>query len=109
MTDGGELLLRPVVNFIDLRLAKLLLSHPFLIGESREFLLKRLEELVFHQGRNVLIGIPDFYGKVKFLNNGLLPERKFKTIYDAAEWIEKSWPDFDLEATPQVTYRPKRE
>ena len=92
-----------------------LLQHPGSFGEQRELLLRRLKELVFHDGNAVLLIPEEDAGEVYMTelqikeSNARKPERKFKTIYDAAEWIEKHWPDFDLEATSQVTYRPTRE
>ncbi len=35
----------------------------------------------------------------------VVPERQFRTIHDASEWIRKNWPDFDLEQVPEIEYR----
>ena len=74
-------------------LAKLL-QYPGCIQFSVSILLG-LNEILFHGGKAVHNDTPEIMQRIK-------------SIYDAAEWIEKNWPDFDLEATPQVTYRPTR-
>jgi len=93
-----------------------LLSHPGCIGEARECLLKRFEELIFHEGRHVFL-VPensdsDSDKSATQVVTSLKPEthaRRFHTIYDAADWIKNNWPDFDLEATHPVTWRGEQE
>ena len=74
-----------------------LLQHPATTGEPREFLLQRFEELVFHDGKHVLLPLPN--------EDGEPPTRRFHNLHDAAGWIQQNWPDFDLEATHPVIWR----
>ena len=85
-----------------------LLKHPSCVSEIREMLLARFEELILHDGKGLFFHAParGLSGLHEWTHDSI--DRKFKSIYDAAEWIEKNWPDFDLEATPQVSHRPTR-
>jgi serine/threonine protein kinase len=87
-------------------LAKLL-SHPACVGEARDSLLRRFEELVLYDGKPVL-------WKPYRLNDeekpaaGPQPSRRFQILQQAAAWIQQNWPDFDLETTCPVTWRDSR-
>ena len=105
-----------------------LLQHPASTGEPREFMLQRFEELVFHDGKHVLLPLPEPLGERQGndenppsaipaadgdKHEGLTPNRspseppprRFHNLHDAAAWIQQNWPDFDLEATHSVTWR----
>jgi len=86
------------------------LGHPACHSQISGILLRRFEELILHQGSNELLHAPKPLELHEYTDTDASPEsaRRFKKLQDAAEWIEKNWPDFDLEATPQVTYRPTR-
>ncbi len=95
-------------------LAKLL-QHPACIGEPREWMLQRFEELVLHDGRRVFLKAAeeedsktdkDAKSETQTVE-GDHPKRRFHTIHDAAAWIQTNWPDFDLEATMEITWRPE--
>jgi len=87
-----------------------LLEHPAATDGPRECMLQRLEELVFYDGQHYFLTLPDYESE----SSGLLqpkperPPRRFHDVYDAAEWIQKNWPDFDLEAAYPVTWRGER-
>ena len=107
-----------------------LLQHPACVGKSREWMLQRFEELVFHEGRHVLLPLPIEVGErqggsppsavsaadeneLGGLTSSRSPEetpppRRFHTVHAAAAWIQKNWPHFDLEATHPVTWRGER-
>ncbi len=99
-----------------------LLEHPGATGQPREWLLQRFEELVFHDGKHVLLPLPEPFGERQgnYENppsaipaadvnehGGLTPNRspseppprRFHNLHDATAWIQQNWPDFDLEAT----------
>jgi serine/threonine protein kinase len=78
-----------------------LLSHPACVGKPRECLLQRFEELVCHAGKPVFLHPGAGDGK-KPASDQLSP-RRFHNLHDAADWIQKNWPDFDLEASCPVT------
>ena len=105
-----------------------MLLHPACIGEPREWMLQRFEELVFHDGNRVFLNLPEEDGErqgnyknppsaipVAGANEhgGLTPNRspaapphrRFHSVHDAAAWIQQNWPDFDLEATHPVVWR----
>jgi serine/threonine protein kinase len=82
------------------------LSHPACVGKLRESLLRRFEELVFHEGKPVF-SKPDATDRKKAAGDQL-PPRRFHSLYDAADWIQKNWPDFDLETNCPVTWRGSR-
>ena len=86
------------------------LSHPGCVGEPREFLLQRFEELLFHDGKHVLLSDSDSKteGQDSKPPKPEPPPRRFHHLHDAAAWIEKNWPDFDLEATHPVIWRGER-
>lgn len=107
MNEEGD---RPADTFLDdcslhttstdaRRLAHLL-SHPGCVSQFREALLQRFEELVLHDGRPVLTNQGD--------SDVPKPQRQFHTVYDAAAWIETNWPEFDLETSHPVEWRPTR-
>jgi serine/threonine protein kinase len=92
-----------------------LLSHPGCIGEARQRLLRRIEELVFYDGRPVFeqpgrIATPDLGSHSVWALSPApppsgTPPRRFQTVYDAAEWIQKNRPDFDLDTNSPATGR----
>ncbi len=90
-----------------------LFRHPACIGEAREWMLLRFEELVLHGGNRIYFSIEqpkeDEEEKTDAANTPkpAPPPRRFKTLHDASTWIQKNWPDFDLESTPEV--KPWRE
>jgi hypothetical protein len=85
-------------------LAKLL-SHPACVGEQREPLLKRFEELVLYDGKPVFLKPEATEGKKRKKPAGdQLPPRRFHNLHDAAAWIQQNWPDFDLETNCPVTW-----
>jgi|GEM_PF-1793978 len=106
---------QPIVHSIlamsNARSVATLLSHPACTDEPREWMLMRFEELLFHDGRHVLLTLPESdedSDEETSTNDNAKPEppaRRFHTIYDAAEWIQANWPDFDLDATPEVQWR----
>jgi hypothetical protein len=85
-------------------LAKLL-SHPACVAKQRKILLKRFEELVFHDGKQVFLK-PDAADGKKPADDP--PPRRFHSLHDTAAWIQKNWPDFDLETNCPVTWRGSR-
>jgi hypothetical protein len=87
-------------------LAKLM-SHPGCVGEQREVLLERFEELVLHDGRPVLLKLDATEGSPG-LPKSDPPSRRFHTLHDAAAWIQQNWPDFDLETNCPATWRGSR-
>ena len=94
------------------------LAHPACIGQPREWLLRRLDELVYYDGRRVLLSppnelvdeFPEIMGLDAKRQDGELigtsenfehrPEvvRHFRQILDVMNWAEKNLPDVDLEA-----------
>ena len=85
-----------------LSLAKLL-SHPACVGEQRDVLLKRFEELIFYDGKPVFLKPDAADGKKAAADH--FPPRRFHNLHDAADWIQKNWPNFDLETNCPVTWR----
>jgi serine/threonine protein kinase len=83
-----------------------LLSHPTCVAKQREVLLKRFEELVFHDGKPVFLKSVETDGEKPAGDPSAA--REFHNLHDAAAWIQKNWPDFDLEATCPVTWRGSR-
>ncbi len=110
----------------------LLLQHPA-VGRShtiRESMLQRFEELVLYDGQRVYLQAPtiegfNIWGYYEFQlpptafgdesaastaeptnETPVKPKRQFHNAHDVAEWIEKNWPDFDLDATHPVTFYP---
>jgi serine/threonine protein kinase len=82
-------------------LAKLL-SHPGCVDEQRQIVLARFEELVLYEGK------PIFLKSVKSLTSDARDEVlrcRFRTLHDAAAWIQQNWPDFDLETNSQARWR----
>jgi serine/threonine protein kinase len=86
-------------------LAKLL-SHPACVGDQRESLLKRFEELVFYDGKPVFLKPEGADGEQPAHEQR--PPRRFHNLHDAAAWIQQNWPDFDLETNYPVTWRGSR-
>ena len=84
-----------------------LLSHPGCVGELREWMLPRFEELVLHEGRAVFlrpeVGFEEPADATQ-PENIPLPPRRFHNLHEAAAWIEQNWPDFDLETNHPVTW-----
>ena len=91
-----------------------LLSHPGCTDDPREWMLLRFEELLFHEGKHVLLRLPDSDQDSDDESSASdeakrePPPRRFHTTHDAAVWIQENWPDFDLEATPEVQWRGDR-
>ncbi len=83
-------------------LAKLF-SHAGCIGEFRQSMLRRFEELVLHDGQSVFSRDENQDGEPPA--RGSMPQRQFHNLQDAAAWIQKNWPDFDLETNHPVTWR----
>jgi hypothetical protein len=86
-------------------LAKIL-SRPACVGDQRESLLKRFEELVFYDG-NPVLGKPESADGERPAHEQA-PPRRFHNLHDAAAWIQQNWPDFDLETNCPVTWRGSR-
>jgi hypothetical protein len=78
-----------------------LLSHPGCVGEVREALLKRFEELALYDGKVVFSRRKDQMGAPIIGNE---PPRRFHDVYEAAAWIQQSWPAFDLETNYPATW-----
>ncbi len=114
-------MVRPMARSITSQrsLAKLL-SHPACVGESRESLLTRFEELVFYDGKPVFLTIrsandsSNMLAKMRSKTESAEgkqpaheqpPPRRFHNLHDAAVWIHRNWPDFDLEASCPATWR----
>jgi serine/threonine protein kinase len=83
-----------------------LLSHPACVGEQGNYLLQRFEELVLFDGKPVFLKDEDSTESKAAIEK--LPPRQFHAVCDAAAWIQKTWPDFDLEATCPATWRGSR-
>jgi hypothetical protein len=85
-----------------------LLSHPGCVDGVRQSLLQRFEELVFYDGRRVWK--PQTYrgGRSGGTGGEVEPLHKFRNVRDAAAWIQKNWPDFDLETNCPTTWRGSR-
>ncbi len=90
-----------------------LLSHPGCVAESRDWMLQRFEELVLHDGRPVFLN-PKLPDNNRSANASPPPAaaaqpaplvRQFHNLHEAAAWIAKNWPDFDLETNHPVTWR----
>jgi serine/threonine protein kinase len=84
-----------------------LLSHPGCVGAQRQALLKWFEELVLYEGMPIFLR-PDEPTDSKInsvQHTKVTPERKFHDLHDAADWIQKNWPDFDLETNHPVIWR----
>ena len=81
------------------------MSHPFCFGDSGSYVLQRFEELVLHEGRHVFLPLDEDAPADALCPT---PARQFHTVHDAAAWIQKNWPDFDLETNHPVTWRPSR-
>jgi serine/threonine protein kinase len=83
-----------------------LLSHPGCVAEPRQRLLDRFEELVFYDGKPVFLKPEGADGNQPAHEQA--PARRFRNLHDAAAWIQKNWPDFDLETNCPVTWRGSR-
>lgn len=94
----------------DGRFVAKLLQHPNAVDvyyaddAIRIRLLERFEELVLHDGKPLWSALREQESRDKDDPRPLeasllqLPQRKFRTLDDAASWISSNWPDFDLEA-----------
>ncbi len=84
-----------------------LMQHPACVDKYCEWILQRFEELVLHNGERVFLPLPkdEDESQSKTSTEPTPPPRRFQNVYDAADWIEKNWPDFDLDATMPVTWR----
>ncbi len=89
------------------------------MGMRREWLLMRLEELVFHQGEHVFLEIQDPNQAAtsiaaadepsrsdRVMIRSETPKRRFQTIWNAVDWIETHWPDFVLDTLSNVAMSP---
>jgi serine/threonine protein kinase len=86
-----------------------LLAHPACTGEIGGILLQRFEELVLHDGKPVFLKPePDSKASDDDKASITTPVRVFHNVHDAAAWIAKNWPDFDLETNHPVTWRGER-
>lgn len=105
-----------VMAMTNARSVAALLSHPASVGHRQKWMLQRLEELLFHNGKSVFLKpfeMPGREGTVPRQREGTTansesvkpPTPRFRSVHDAADWIERNWPDFDLNATPAVTRR----
>jgi serine/threonine protein kinase len=92
-----------------------LLSHLGCVGDKREQLLKRFDELTFNNATSAVSN-----GTSRERSSGpknkdaaadaaviQLP-RHFRNQWDAAAWIQQNWPDFDLETPCPATWRGSR-
>jgi serine/threonine protein kinase len=87
-----------------------LLSHPGCVGKMQELCLERFEELLFHDGKTVLLTRDEADSNADVSPRrqpplGEAPRRRFQTAHEAAEWIRQNWPDFDLESIEPGTWR----
>jgi hypothetical protein len=80
-----------------------LLSHPACVGDQREALLQRFEELVFYAGKPVFSKAETDDEEQPAADHA--PERRFHNLHDVAAWIQNNWPDFDLETNCPATWR----
>lgn len=85
-----------------------LLSHPGCVGGVRQSVLQRFEELVFYDGRRMWKPQTDRGGRSGGTSGEVEPRHKFRNVRDAAVWIQKNWPDFDLETNCPTTWRGPR-
>ncbi|MEZ6125788.1 MAG: hypothetical protein R3C49_21810 [Planctomycetaceae bacterium] len=78
-----------------------MLSHPGCEAEWRDLLLARFEDLVLHDGEQVVLKESEFAEEPRrdYYENPLFERRQFQTVHDAAKWIETNWPDFDFETS----------
>lgn len=120
-TEEGNDVVEPIRHLVfaasDPRALAKLLKHPGCNDDPREWMLMRFEELLFHEGKHVFLTLPESEAESPAGDPGGLkpnrspvkpPARRFHTIHDAAAWIEKNWPDFDLESTPEVQWRVRK-
>jgi len=68
-------------------------------------MLQRFEELLFHDGQAVFLKPDSKVESAKDIEQPAPPQRVFHNLHDAAAWIQKNWPDFDLEANHAVIWR----
>jgi hypothetical protein len=104
-TDGKRTDPRPIRiarSITSQRSLAKLLSHPACVGDQRESLLKRFEELVFYDGKPVFLKLESADGEQP--THEQTPPRRFHNLHAAAAWIQQNWPDFDLEASCPVTW-----
>jgi tRNA A-37 threonylcarbamoyl transferase component Bud32 len=92
------------------------LRHPACVGETRKLVLHRLEELAFPPADYVqqqAVAESVVIGLTQPLAGGILAagrqakwerERKFRTIWDAVEWLNKNHPEIDLDKP----YKPRK-
>jgi serine/threonine protein kinase len=85
------------------------LGHPDCIGDAQEMILDRLSDLLFHDGQDVIFRpnvVDERSEGFQFDCSSLDSPRRFRSVYMLSAWIAQNWPDFDLEATHPVTWRP---
>jgi serine/threonine protein kinase len=108
---GSEFPVKLLCRVMDEKTLVETLRHPGAIGKLRSCLLRRLEEVVFHEGRPVFSELEwqrprdDERGTVNDAvksewqtRHDALPPRKFLAVHDATAWLAKNRPDIDLEA-----------
>ena len=91
------------------RLVARLLSHPGCVGKMQELCLERFEELLFYDGKPVLLSREETDSKRNGASRkqhsvGQPFRRRFQTTHEVADWIKQNWPDFDLEASEPGTW-----
>jgi hypothetical protein len=125
LAEASNYLLPRIVLRHGSRTIAKLLAHPYCCRDARDILLKRFEELALYNGQPVFREPKPAPGNSETVvatgNTGAeiatdrtvaetgvkespVPERQFRRIHDAAAWIERNWPDFDLDATLPVVW-----
>ncbi|MEQ1904474.1 MAG: serine/threonine-protein kinase [Pirellulaceae bacterium] len=99
------------------------LGHPGALGELRNCILRRLEEIALYECKPVFSELAaswpsssawdkmDEVSKAEWEGRkAALPPRKFLTVHDATEWLAKYRPEIDLEAPwiPEPVYGQER-
>jgi hypothetical protein len=72
-------------------------------AKGRECFLQRFEELVFYDGKRVFL--KPAASDARQTQAPEPPPSRFHNLHDAAAWIQRNWPDFDLETNCPVTTR----
>jgi serine/threonine protein kinase len=105
-----------VILAVSPRLLAKLLSHPGCVDTLRSSALSRFEDLVIYEGRPVFLkpeppstqqAPPGAAASesVPPTPADPLPPRRFRNLADVADWIQRNWPDFDLEMNCPATWR----
>lgn len=90
-------------EIVDPKFAVFLMTQQNFAHHQADILLQRFEELVLFDGRNVLLETNDDATGPADKSKPAKPNRQFLTIWDAAKWIEKNWPNYDLDAVPNLS------